>query len=111
MIRLARMILENIPDLEDLPLDQEALAQALPDQEAAALDNMMESVRETVRNDGRLNPEQRAWLGGGLMAAGIHLIQTARANARGNQHLMREPTPLPFGLRLAPEFTRGQTKR
>ena len=93
MVLLARLILENIPDHNGPPLGLAEECEALPG-EASSL--LARAVDLALNGAGGLDPPGRARLGGGLMAAALHLLSNPRD---GGTYALR-PVELPFGLRL-----------
>ena len=107
MVKLARIILENIPDPDAEPLDLIDVADRLPHWAGAALDIVAEAVTTNARG---MNDGEKALMGNALVTAGLHLVRLARQEARNqpesarerHPELLREPVDAPFGLRAAP---------
>ena len=107
MVKLARIVLENIPDPDEQPLDLIDIADQLPHWAGAVLDIVAEAVTSNVRG---MNGGEKALMGNVLVTAGLHLVRLARQEARDqpesvrerHPELLREPVEAPFGLRVAP---------
>ena len=100
MVRMARAILENIPDGNGPALDAERERGEMPTPAFAVLN---QALGAALDGRSRMTPDVKLRLGAGLMAAGLHLIRNARDQTAPGTSAGASPAEIPFALRLEEE--------